>query len=172
MKFLLLLFVFFQLPIYAKDKPEDILKAEGITLEKNFKNIGNYLHVVRVHDLLYLTGKGPILPTGKYVIGKVGKELTLEEGANAARLTIIHQLSVLKSELGELSKIEKFVKLNAAVNSVDTFSQHPQVVDGASNLLTKVFGDNIGKHARTVIGVNSLPMNIPIEIDLIVKIKK
>jgi hypothetical protein len=104
--------------------------------------------------------------------GKLGKDLSLPEGQKAAQTTALVLIGVLKSHLGDLGRITKIIKLNAAVNSTDTFEKHPSVVDAASNLFVEVFGPEIGKHSRTVYGVNSLPMGIPIEIDLIVKIKK
>jgi enamine deaminase RidA (YjgF/YER057c/UK114 family) len=152
--------------------PEENLKKLGFDLVEVAKPIGNYVHLVRDQNTLYLTGKGPSLPAGGYMKGKLGKDISIEDGQKASRLTILQLLSAVKSEIGNLSRVEKIIKLNAAVNSTESFEDHPKVIDGASNLLTEVFGDKIGKHARTVYGVNSLPMNIPVEIDLVIKVKK
>lgn len=175
MKKLLLLFLLvFQniAPSFAGNSLESRLKELGINLPTVPAPIGNYAHAVKDENFLYLTGKGPILPTGGYMKGKLGKDLTVEQGQEASRLTVIYLLSVIKSEIGDLSKVEKIIRLTGMVNSTDSFEEHPKVIDGASDLLTKVFGDKVGKHSRTVYGVNSLPMGIPVEIDMIVKIKK
>lgn len=157
---------------FASQSPELKLKELGIDLPIVPSPIGNYVHTVKDGKYLYLTGKGPSLPAGGYMKGKLGKDLTVTQGQKASRLTIIHLLSVIKSEVGDLSKIEKIIKLTGIVNSTDSFQEHPKVIDGASDLLSEIFGDKIGKHSRTVYGVNSLPMGIPVEIDIIVKIKK
>lgn len=102
--------------------------------------------------------------------GKLGKDLSIKEGRKAAELTIIHQLGVLKSAIKDLKKIKRIHRLTVFVNSADIFTKHPSVADGASDLLTKVFGDSIGKHSRIAVGTNSLPMNIPVEISLIVEV--
>ena len=172
MKVILILFFMSAQISYANDSAETELKKMGINLPSVSSSIGNYAHAVREGNLLYLTGKGPSLPAGGYMKGKLGRELSVEQGQEASRLTVIHLLSVIRSEIGDLSKIEKIVMLTGMVNSTDSFEEHPKVIDGASNFLTKVFGDKIGKHSRTVFGVNSLPMGIPVEINMIVKIKK
>ncbi|MFZ4715560.1 MAG: RidA family protein [Bacteriovoracaceae bacterium] len=157
---------------FAFDTPEILLKSLGISLPKVTSPIGNYAHAVRDGNYLYFTGKGPSLTAGGYMKGKLGKDFSIEQGQEASRLTVINLLSVIKAEIGDLSKIEKIIKVTGMVNSVDSFDEHPKVIDGASDLLTKVFGDKIGKHTRSVFGVNSLPMGIPVEIDMIVKIKR
>ena len=166
------LVLFCSLNAFASNSPEIILKELGISLLVVPAPIGNYVHAVKDGNYLHITGKGPSLPAGGYMKGKLGKDLTVMQGQEASRLTVIHLLSVIKSEIGDLSKVEKIIRLTGMVNSTDSFEEHPKVIDGASDLLTKVFGDKVGKHSRTVFGVNSLPMGIPVEIDMIIKIKK
>lgn len=153
----------------ALETPEQRLKQLGISLLPPGSPVANYQHAVRAGQLLYLSGKGP---KDTVLKGKLGEEIDLQQGHLAARQTAIQLLSVLKKELGELSKIEKIVKVNGYVNSSPHFIQQPQVLNGASDLFVQVFGEKVGKHARTAIGVSSLPFNIPIEIDMIVLISK
>lgn len=122
-------------------------------------------------NLIYLSGNGPISDTGEKTTGKVGIDLTIEQGYEAARLTAINHLSVLKEEIGDLNKIVKIVKVFGMVNSESSFEDHPQVINGYSDLLVEVFGDR-GKHARSAVGMISLPWNIAIEIEAIVEIRE
>ena len=105
------------------------------------------------------------------VLGKVGSDLTLEEAAAAARLVGISLLSTLKAEIGNLNKVKRIVKVLGMVNAIPTFEKQPQVINGCSDLMVEVFGEN-GKHARSSVGVASLPSNIPVEIEMIVELKK
>jgi enamine deaminase RidA (YjgF/YER057c/UK114 family) len=104
------------------------------------------------------------------VTGKVGSDLTLEQGRDAARLTGISLLSTLKAEIGDLNKVKRIVKVLGMVNSVPTFDKHPAVINGFSDLMVEVFGEN-GKHARSAVGMSSLPNNIAVEIEMIVELK-
>ncbi len=152
--------------------PEERLVELGIELKTPNESVANYANAVKLGNLIFLSGKGPELPEGGVMTGKVGQGLTTEQGKVAARLTAITLLGVLKHELGELVRIEKIIKLNGMVNSTSDFTRHPEVVNGASDLLVEVFGDQIGKHARVAVGVNSLPFGIPVEIDMIVKVRE
>lgn len=152
---------------HAQD-PESKLKALKIELPAIGKPMANYVHVVRSGTLLFLAGKGPAKPDGTYITGKVGKELTIEQGAEAARLTAIHQLAVLKAELGDLNRIKRIVKVLGMVNCEADFKDHPKVINGFSDLLVEVFGEK-GKHARSAVGMCSLPNNMAVEIELIVE---
>jgi enamine deaminase RidA (YjgF/YER057c/UK114 family) len=116
------------------------------------------------------TTESPRKPQGGYVIGKVGRDLDLGEAQEAARLTVIDMLSSLKAEIETLSKVERIVKVTGMINAVDSFGDHPQVMNGASDLLADVFGAS-GQHARSSVGVASLPIGTPIEIDMVVEIK-
>ncbi len=151
--------------------PEARIKALGIQLITPTKPIANYVKAVIVGNLVYLSGHGPDKPEGGMLAGKVGAELTLEQAKVAARMVGISLISTLKAEIGDLNKVKRIVKLLGMVNSIPTFEQHPQVINGCSDLLVEVFGEN-GKHARSAIGVGSLPMNIPVEIEMIVELKK
>jgi len=146
------------------------IKKNNITLIPPTAPIANYVKYVQVGKMVFLSGHGPDKPGGGQVYGKLGKDLSLEEGQAAARLTGISLLSTLKGLVGDLNKVKRIVKLVALVNSTDTFVQQPLVVNGCSNLMVEVFGDR-GKHARTSVGVNALPNNIAVEIEMIVELK-
>src|SRR5215510_11097 len=144
-----------------KTDPESRIKELGIQLIKPTPPIANYVKAVRVGNMVYLAGHGPDKPEGGVVTGKVGGELTVEQGADAARLTGISLLSTLKGEIGDLNKVKRIVKVLGMVNAVPTFEKHPQVMNGFSDLMVQVFGET-GKHARSSVGVASLPNNIPV----------
>lgn len=150
--------------------PEKRLTELGITLQTPSLPVANYVNAVRVGNLLFLSGKGPTQADGKMITGKVGTNLTLEEGNAAARIVGINQLAVLKAELGDLNKVKRIVKVLGMVNCPPDFTQQPQVINGFSDLMVEVFGDK-GKHARSAVGMNALPSNIAVEIELIVEIE-
>lgn len=151
--------------------PEARLKELGIQLITPTPPIANYVKAVRVGNMVYLSGHGPDKPEGGQVTGKVGSDLTLEQARDAARLTGISLLSTLKAEVGTLNKVKRIVKLLGMVNAIPTFEQHPKVINGCSDLLVQVFGEN-GKHARSAVGMGSLPNNIAVEIEMIVELKE
>lgn len=151
--------------------PEAKLKELGIQLITPTPPIANYVKAVRVGNMVYLSGHGPDKGDGTLVTGKVGQDLTVEQAKDAARLTAISLLSTLKAEIGDLNKVKRIVKVLGMVNAVPTFEQHPQVINGCSDLLVQVFGDN-GKHARSAVGMCSLPKNIAVEIEMIVELKE
>lgn len=147
------------------------IKEKNIKLIKPVAPIANYVKAVQVGKLVYLSGHGPDKPEGGQMIGKVGTELTLEQGKEAARLTGISMISTLRGFLGgDLNKVKRIVKLLGMVNSTPDFGQHPMVINGCSDLLVEIFGEN-GKHARSAVGMGSLPGNIPVEIEMIVELK-
>jgi enamine deaminase RidA (YjgF/YER057c/UK114 family) len=156
--------------INAQDA-ETKLKAMKIELPVLSKPLANYVHVVRSGNLLFLAGKGPSKSDGTYITGKVGKDLTIEKGSEAARLTAINQLAVLKAELGSLNKVKRIIKVLGMVNCEADFKDHPKVINGFSDLLVEVFGEK-GKHARSAVGMCSLPNNMAVEIELIVEIEQ
>jgi enamine deaminase RidA (YjgF/YER057c/UK114 family) len=121
-------------------------------------------------DLLFLSGTTCYVDGESLYTGRVGAELTIEQGYAAARQTALNLLSVIKSVLGDLDRVERVVKLNGYVNSAPEFDRQPEVINGASELLEQLFGER-GKHARTSIGVSTLPAHIPVEIELIVQIR-
>ncbi|PKA98615.1 enamine deaminase RidA (YjgF/YER057c/UK114 family) [Flavobacteriaceae bacterium MAR_2009_75] len=149
--------------------PEAKLGELGIELSTPSSPIANYVNAVRVGNLIFLSGKGPLKPDGKNITGKVGEDLTIEEGYEAARITGINQLSVLKAELGNLNKVKRIVKVKGMVNCTPDFGDQPKVVNGYSDLMVAVFGER-GKHARAAVGMGSLPGNIAIEVDMVVEV--
>jgi len=153
----------------AKD-PETRISELGIKLRtRGGSSSGSFIGAVRVGNLVYLSGQGPLVD-GKYIIGKVGKELNFEEAKNAARLTGISMLEALKASVGNLNNVKRIVKVLGMVNAVPEFDNHSQVINGFSDLMVEVFGEN-GKHARSAIGLGSLPRNIPVEVEMIVEMK-
>lgn len=171
-KIIFLLSIFFTLvdtKSYSQDA-EAKLKELKIELPTIGKPIANYVHIVRTGNLLFLAGKGPSNAEGVYTTGKVGKELTLEQGKEAARLTAINQLAVLKAELGNLNRVKRIVKVLGMVNCEGDFKDHPKVINGFSDLMVEVFGEK-GKHARSAVGMCSLPLNMAVEIELIVEVE-
>jgi len=149
---------------------EQRLKELGIELYKPDPPVANYVRTVRSGNLVFVAGHGPRRPDGTYVRGKVGKDLTLEEGKVAARLTAISLLSSLKAELGSLNRVKRIVRVFGMVNATEDFTQHPQVINGCSDLLVEIFGQ-AGKHARAAVGMASLPMNIAVEIEMVVEVE-
>ena len=149
---------------------EDKLNELGIELPESPAPIANYVPAVRTGNLLYLSGVGPAAPAdGPAPTGKLGADLTIEQGYEAARLTGVNLLSRLKAELGDLGRVNRVVKLLSMVNSAPDFDQQPAVANGCSDLLVEVFGDR-GRHARSAVGMVGLPGNIPVEIEMIVEV--
>jgi len=149
---------------------ETRLEELGIRLPTTPAAAANYVPSVKTGNLLYLSGLGPAKRAdGTAPQGKVGKELTLEEGYEAARLTGVNMLSRLKSEVGDLDKVVRVVKLLGMVNATPDFTEHPAVINGCSDLMVEVFGDK-GRHARSAVGMSGLPFNIPVEIEMIAEV--
>ncbi|MFN3298928.1 MAG: RidA family protein [Sediminibacterium sp.] len=170
MKKIILITSIFLIEKTIAQTPEEKLAAAGIQLPNLSAPVANYVNVVKTGNLLFLSGKGPSDQSGKYITGKLGNNLTIEEGYSAARLTAINQLAVLKKELGELSKIKRIVKVLGLVNSSSDFYEQPKVMNGFSDLMVLAFGEK-GKHARSAIGTNTLPFNMAVEVELIVEIE-
>lgn len=152
-------------------KIEERLVELGIELPGLTKSMGNYVTVRRLGNLLYLSGNGPMRDGKVIMSGRLGQDITIEEGYEAARQTAINIIGVLKHELGDLDWVEKFVKVLGFVSSTNDFYDQPKVINGASDLFVEVFGDK-GRHARSAIGTNVLPFNLPVEIEVIVEIKE
>ncbi|MCL4132870.1 UNVERIFIED_CONTAM: hypothetical protein GTU68_064281 [Idotea baltica] len=149
--------------------PEANVKKLGIDLPTPSAPVANYVNAVRTGNLIFLAGKGPTFPDGTHMTGRVGDDLSIEQGYEAARLTGINQLAVLKAELGNLNKVKRIVKVLGMVNATPDFTDHPKVVNGYSDLMVEVFGEK-GKHARAAVGMGSLPSNIAVEIEMIVEV--
>ena len=160
---------FFNATTIAQDA-ETRLKQKGITLPEPQKPVANYVNAVRVGNLLYLAGKGPTKPDGSNITGKVGKDLTIEQGYEAAQLTAINHLAVLKAELGSLNKVKRIVKVLGMVNCTEDFKDQPKVINGYSDLMVEIFGDK-GKHARSAVGMYILPLNIAVEVEVVVEVE-
>ena len=150
------------------ETPADRLAALGLSLPPLPKPVANFLPLVRQGELLFLSGQGPVAPDGVRHTGKVGDGVTLEEAYAHARLTGLNLLAVLEAELGSLSRVRKIVKILGMVNAAPDFVAHPMVINGCSDLMVAVFGDEIGRHARSAVGMGSLPGQITVEIEMIV----
>ena len=144
---------------------EKKLKELGITLAPVTPPVANYVNAVRAGNLLFLAGKGP-----GAVSGKLGREFTVDQGYQHARAVGLALLAVIKAELGSLDRVKRVVKVLGMVNAVPEFTDHPKVINGCSDLFVQVFG-NAGKHARSAVGMGSLPMGIPVEIECIVEVE-
>ncbi len=167
---LILAFCFSFVLAQQKTDYDKKLKELGIELYEPTKPMANYVKAVRTGNLLYLAGHGPTRADGSNITGKVGVDLTTDQGYQAAKQTGISILSTLKGELGDLNKVKRIVKVLGMVNCTDTFTDQPKVINGFSDLMVAVFGEK-GKHARSAVGMNSLPNNITVEIEIIVEVE-
>lgn len=150
---------------------EKRLKELNIELGAVSAPIANYVNAVRTGNLLYLAGKGPRPGRdGRRPKGKVGRDYTLEEAYQHARTVGLDLLAVMRQELGSLDKVKRVVKVLGMVNAAPEFEDHPKVINGCSDLFVQVLGDK-GKHARSAVGMGSLPMGIPVEIEVIVEVE-
>jgi len=147
----------------------DKISALGLTLPAVPAPVAAYVNCVRSGNLLFLSGGLPI-DGDKKVIGKVPSVVSIEEAQEGARIIILNRLAVIQEEIGSLDKVKQIVALNGFVNSEPDFFGHPQVVNGASELLVQIFGDK-GKHSRTALGAAALPLNVAVEINLIVEVE-
>jgi len=147
------------------------LKEKGIVLATPSSPVANYVNAVRVGNLLYLAGKGPTKPDNTNITGKVGRDLTIEQGYEAARLTAINHLAVIKNELGSLNKVKRIVKVLGMVNCTEDFKDQPKVINGYSDMMVEIFGEK-GKHARSAVGMYALPFNMAVEVEVIVEIEQ
>lgn len=149
--------------------PEEKLKSLNIVLPAPSSPVANYVKFVKTGNLIFLSGHGPAKADGSYITGKLGRDLSIEQGYEAAKQTGISLLSTLKSAVGDLSKVKRIVKVLGMVNGTDSFTDQPKVMNGFSDLMVAVFGDK-GKHARSAVGMASLPINMAVEIEMIVEV--
>lgn len=149
---------------------EQTLTKMGITLIAPTKPMANYVKAVRTGNLVFLAGHVSTRADGSPIAGKLGKDLTVEQGYDAARQTTISLLSALKAELGNLDRIRRIVKVTGFVNSTPDFGDQPKVINGCSDLLVAVFGER-GKHARSAVGMAALPLNYAVEIEMVVEVE-
>jgi len=142
--------------------------ALGLVLPAPPKPVATYIPVVRTGDLLFLSGMIPLRDGALILSGKLGNEVSVEQGYEAARVCLLNALAVIRQELGTLDRVKQVVRMVGYVASTAEFIQHPAVINGASDLVVKIFGD-AGRHARVAIGAVALPLNAPVEIELIVQ---
>ncbi len=154
--------------------PEEKISSLHLSIPKGKSAIlGSYIPISKTDNLIFISGQIPIdiesPNNGLKYKGKVGREISIEEAQDAGKICCLNALYHLKNLIGELDKIKRIIKITGYVNSVEEFTEHPKVINGASDLLINIFGEK-GKHTRVAIGVNSLPLGSPIEIDFIIQI--
>ena len=142
----------------------------GITLPPAPKPVATYIPAVRAGELLFLSGTGPFKDGQIAFAGKLGRDLTVEQGYDAARLTLLNALAMVRQELGTLDRVVRVVRLTGHVASAEGFTQQPAVINGASDLLVQIFGE-AGRHARLALGAAELPLNMCIELELILQVR-
>ena len=147
---------------------EDNLKKKNINLPTPATPVANYVPAVQVGSLMFLSGAGPAPSEPR---GKVGKDLTLDQGYQAARSTCLNLMAATRGALGSLDKVKRVVKVFGMVNSAPGFTDQPKVINGCSDLIVEIFGEAIGKHARSAVGMAELPFNIPVEVEMIVEVE-
>lgn len=154
---------------FSQDAEKNIVD-KNITIPPPNKPVANYVTSVRVGNMLYLSGHGACGTYTPVDTGKLGKTLTVEQGYEAARHVGLCMLATIKANVGNLNKVKRIVRVMGMVNSTDTFRDHPKVMNGFSDLMVEVFGEN-GKHVRAAVGMNSLPNNIAVEVEMWVELK-
>ena len=151
---------------------EKKLTALGLTLPPIPTPIANYVPAVRTGNLVFISGHGPVtMADGKvsYIRGKVGRDLTVEQGYEAAKVVMLNMLQSLKGVIGDLDKVRRIVKLLGFVNCTEDFPDQPKVINGASDLLVELYGER-GRHARSAVGMYQLPFGIAVEIEMVVEV--
>jgi enamine deaminase RidA (YjgF/YER057c/UK114 family) len=151
--------------------PEEKLAEMGLVLPKAGPAAGNFLPAAREGNLVFLSGHGPVDAEGNLAVrGRLGAELTVEQGYEAARLTALALLRSLKAEVGELDRVKRILKVLGMVRCTEDFGQTPRVINGASDLFVEIFGDR-GRHARSAVGLYELPFQMAVEIEMVVAIE-
>ena len=151
---------------------ESRLKEKNITLPTPNTPVANYVGAVRAGNLLFVSGHGPLRTDGKPAVrGKVGRELSVEQGYQVARDVGLSLLATVRANLGSLDKVRRVVKVLGMVSSAEGFGDQPKVINGFSDLMVEVFGEGIGKHARSAVGMAELPVGIPVEIEMILEVE-
>ena len=145
------------------------LQELGIALPKPPTPVGSYVGAVRTGNLVYISGQGPRKPDNTSITGKVGDGMSVEEAQDAARLVGLNALATLRAEIGSLDQVKRIVKVFGMVNAAPDFREHPKVINGFSDLMFEVFGE-AGRHARSAVGMGSLPSQIPVEVEMIVEV--
>jgi enamine deaminase RidA (YjgF/YER057c/UK114 family) len=155
-----------EVAVSADERIEEL----GLVLPSPPEPIASYVTFVRTGSVVYTSGHGPLRADGTWIVGKVGADMGIEEAAEAARITGLGIVATLRSHLGSLDYVGRVVKILGMINCTPDFTDHPSVINGCSDLFAEVFGD-VGRHARSAVGVASLPMGIPVEIEAIVEIR-
>jgi enamine deaminase RidA (YjgF/YER057c/UK114 family) len=169
--FMLISILLFSVSAMAQDDPESNLKKMGIVVPEMTRPIANYVKYVRTGNLVFLSGHGPRNNKGEDITGKLGANMTIEQGYEAAKACGIQLLSTLKDACGgDLKKVKRIVKVLGMVNCTTEFTQQPKVMNGFSDLMVSVFGEK-GKHARSAVGMHALPNNIAVEIEMVVELE-
>ena len=170
MKYLLFaLLLLFPILIDAQT-PEERIAAMGLTIADAPAPKANYVNAVRTGNLMYLAGKGPSDPDGKWFTGKLGADISVDQGYEAAKIIAMTHIAVLKKELGDLNRVKRIVKVHGMINSTPEFTEHSKVMNGYSDMMVAIFGDK-GKHARSSVGMCSLPYNIAVEVEIVVEVE-
>jgi enamine deaminase RidA (YjgF/YER057c/UK114 family) len=151
----------------AKTSPEENFAALGLTLPPAPKPLGVYKPGLLVDHFYYVSGHGTVQTDGSLIIGRIGKDLDIEEGKLAARQVGLAILATLKAQLGSLNRIKRVIKVLGMVNATDDFLRHPYVINGCSELFAQVWGEENGIGVRSAVGMGSLPDNIPVEIEAV-----
>ena len=151
---------------------ENKLKELGLELPApRSQSVGNFIAAVTTGNLVFLSGHGPGLPEGGFLhLGKLGADVTIEQGYDCARLVMLNLLTSLKGEIGDLDRVSRIVKLLCMVNAAPDFGDTPKVANGASDLLISLYGES-GRHARSAVGMSTLPGGMPVEIEMVVELK-
>ena len=150
---------------------EERLKAKGLELPPSPAPVANYVRAVRAGNIVFLSGHGPSKDGQLTFIGKVGRDMDVKTAYESAQLVALNLLASLKEEIGDLDKVKRIVKLLGMVNCTEDFAQQPEVINGASDLLVELYGPERGKHARSAVGMGSLPRGISVEIEMIVEVE-
>ncbi len=170
MRIFLFIAIFFSLAAHGQLSPAQKLDSMGLTLPPTSTPMANYVKFVAVGHLGYTSGHGPTMADGKLIIGKLGADLTIEQGYEAAKITGLQLLATLQHALGDLGKVKRIVKVLGMVNCTPDFKDQPKVMNGFSDLMVAVFGEK-GKHARSAVGMNALPNGMAVEIEMVVEIE-
>jgi enamine deaminase RidA (YjgF/YER057c/UK114 family) len=151
--------------------PEKRIQELHLTLPNPPKPVAKYKPAVQMGKELYVSGHGPLKPDGKQIVGRVGSDLTPEQGKDAARVVGLAILATVRNTLGSLDKVKRLIKTLGMVNATPDFKDHPQVINGFSELMADVFGEDAGVGARSAVGMGSLPGNIAVEIECIFEVE-
>ena len=170
-KSLIIIVLFANSGAIAQKSPIQKLDSMGLKLPAITAPVANYVKYVRTGNLVFTSGHGPTTLDGKLIAGKLGQDLAIEQGYEAARITGLQLLATLQHAIGDLSKVKRIVKVLGMVNCTEDFKDQPKVMNGFSDLMVAVFGEK-GRHARSAVGMNALPNGMAVEIEMVVEVEK